>query len=107
MTLFSKDQIPDDCQHVEQLLVWCFQILQHRYPDVTFTPTLDENGEPLKIRNIEADDYYYTVPTPATHAYAARALILLSKESQLDGRLYRYAQSFGDAEIPSQLRRVA
>ena len=107
MTLFTKDQIPDDCQHVEQLLVWCFQILQHRYPEKTFTPALDENLKPVEIRCIDAKVYYYTVPIPATYAYSAYALIQLEPESQLDGRKYKYAKSFGSGEIPSQLKPVA
>lgn len=107
MTLFTRNDIPDDCQTVEQLTVWCLQILQYRYPNLTFTAAIDDNGEPVKIRNIEADDYYYTAPSPPTHAYAGRVLIPLGVDSQIDGKKYKYARSFGDETIPLQLRRVA
>lgn len=107
MTLFTKADIPDDCQTIEQLTVWCLQILQYRYPDQTFVAAIDNNGDPVTIRKIEADDYYYTAPATPTYAYAGRVLIPLSADSQIDGKKYKYAKSFGDAEIPIQLRRVA
>lgn len=107
MTLFTRNDIPDDCQLVEQVVVWGMQILQFNYPDLTFTAALDDNGDPVKIRNIEANDYYYTAPSPAQWAYAGRILVPLNPAFQVEGKTYKHAKSFGDAPIPPQLRRVA
>lgn len=107
MTLWNRDETPTNIQTIEQAIVYFGEILQNAYPDKTVVTALDENGEELKARSIEANKFYWTAADPPEWRYSARFEIKLSPNHQIYGRIWEHALSLGDAAIPLQMRKVA
>lgn len=108
MTLFLKTQIPDEIQTVEQLSVWCSEILSNLYPNLTCVEQISaETGEDIKVRRIEANKFYYTAPEVPAWRYASRSFIDISSDHQRYGKIWQHARDFGDAAIPTEMRKPA
>lgn len=105
MTRFLPEQIPVGIQTIEQLIVWGGEILQNGYPDQTVIINLDEDGNEVKARDVEASKFYWTAPDPAEWRYSARFEIKLSPNHQVYGRIWDHAQPLGNFDIPAQMKR--
>lgn len=111
MTTLKKEWIPNNIDSVEKLWVWCAEILQYRYPNTLYTDSLDQNGEDLKLRVIEANNFFLTAPTIPEYRYLSRSAIKISPDHKLYGHIWEHAISFDDAanpqSVPAEMRQVA
>lgn len=108
MTLFLKTQIPDEIQTIEQLHIWTSEILSNLYPNLVCVEQISpETGEDIKARRIEGNKFYYTAPEIPTWRYLSRAEIDISADHQRYGHIWQHAQDFGNAAIPTEMRKIA
>lgn len=106
MTQFLPSYIPAEITTIEQLRVWCDEILVYLYPDKTVVETLDNEGNEIKSRVIEANRFHYTAPVPSEWRYVTRSSIKLSANHHVYGRVWEHAQIVGDQAVPAQMRKV-
>lgn len=106
MTRFLTSEIPESIQTIEQLIIWCGEILQNLNPNLTCVETLDQNGNEIKVRRIEANKFYYTAPQVPTWRYLTRIEVDISSNHQVFGRLWDHAIILSDLPIPQQMKRV-
>jgi hypothetical protein len=111
MTTLQKIWIPNNIDSVEKLWVWSAEILQYRYPNVLYTDSLDQNGEDLKLRVIEANTFFLTAPEPSEYRYLSRSAIRISPDYKLGGRIWEYAIPFDSPtspqSVPVEMRQAA
>lgn len=107
MTQFLTSYIPQEITTVEQLAVWCSEILVYLYPNRSVVQTLDQNGEEISSRQVEGNKFYYTVPATPEWRYVAQASIKLSPNHHVYGRIWEHAQAIGSDTIPAQMRRAS
>lgn len=106
MTRFLPSEIPEQIQTIEQLMIWGNEILQNLYPNQTVVAQIDpQTGEDIKVRQVEANKFYYTAPEIPEWRYTARQEIKLHSDHQRYGRLWDHALSFGDLAIPQQMKK--
>lgn len=106
MTLFLRAQIPDEIQTIEQLSVWCSEILSNLYPNLICVEQISaETGEDIKARRIEANKFYYTAPEIPTWRYLTRTQLDISPDHQRYGKIWQHALDFGNLAIPSEMRK--
>lgn len=107
MTQFLPSYLPAEITTLEQLRVWIDEVLVYLYPNKTIVQTLDQNGDDVLSRQIEAYKYYYTAPATPEWRYVSTCSIKLSPNHHVYGRLWEHAQSLGDDAIPTQMRRTS
>lgn len=108
MTLFLKTQIPDEIQTIEQLTIWCSEILTNLYPNLVCVVQINpETGEDIKGRRVEGNKAYYTAPEIPTWRYLSRFEIDISSDHQRFGKIWQHALDFGNLAIPPEMRKVA
>lgn len=107
MTQFLPSYIPAEITTIEQLKVWCDEILVYLYPNKTVVETLDQDGEEIKSNQIEANKFYYTAPATPEWRYVSRSAIKLSPNHHVFGRIWEHAQVIGSDTVPTQMRRPA
>lgn len=107
MTRFLTTDIPQQIQTLEQLIVWCAEILQNVNPNVVCVEALDENGNEIKVRRVEANKFYYTAPQTPTWRYLTRIEVDMSSDHQIFGRIWEHARDISDAAIPQGMKRVS
>lgn len=106
MTQFLPSYIPAEITTVEQLAVWCSEILVYLYPDKSVVQTLDQDGEEISSRQVEGNKFYYTAPATPEWRYVSQASIDLSPNHHVYGRIWEHAQPLGNDAIPAQMRRA-
>jgi len=107
MTRFLTTDIPQQIQTIEQLVVWCAEILQNQFPNVTCVETLDQDGNDIKVRRVEGNKFFYTAPQVPTWRYLTRIEVDLNADHQVYGRIWDHAVSLGDTPIPQGMKRVS
>lgn len=107
MTQFLPSYIPAEITTIEQLYVWCSEILVYRYPDKLIVQTLDPNGEEIRSQQIEGNKYYYTAPAIPEWRYSTTGGIKLSPDHHLGGGVWLYALPIGSETVPTQMRKAA
>lgn len=107
MTQFLPSYIPQEITTVEQLVVWASEILVYLYPDNSLVQTLDQNGDEITARQVEANKFYYTAPTIPEWRYVSTYSIKLSPNHHVFGRVWEHAQPVGNETVPTQMRRVS
>lgn len=106
MTQFLPSYIPQEITTVEQLAIWCSEILVYLYPDRSVIQTLDNDGEEISSRQVEANKFYYTAPETPEWRYVAQSSIKISQNHHVYGRIWEHAQPIGNDVIPAQMRRA-
>lgn len=110
MTQLTRDtngkiiQIPPDVDTVEKLKVWCSEVLAYNYPNVTSVEALDTDGNPIKMRCIESNAYYFTAPSSPVWRHSSRSSIELAPEFKVYGKPWNHAKSLGDSPVPPQMQ---
>lgn len=107
MTRFLKSEIPESIQTIEQLAIWCAEILQHINPNLTCVETLDQNGNEIKVRRIEANKFYYTAPQIPTWRYLTRIEVDIRANHQVFGRIWDHAIDMSDLPIPQGMKQTS
>lgn len=109
MTVLQKAWNPNNIDSVEKLLVWCLEIMQYRYPNTLYTDSLDQNGEDLKLRVVEANNFFLTAPAIPEYRYLGRAAVKISPDHKLYGKIWEHAIPFDDAanpqSVPAEMRQ--
>lgn len=106
MTKFLPADIPASITTVEQLAVWCAEVLQNLYPNTLVIEFLDEAGEPIDRRAIEAGLFFYTAAFPPEWRHSSRLSVTVAKDFQATGRIWDHVGILGDSPIPTGMRRV-
>lgn len=105
MTPLQKTtDIPSNIQTVEALTVWCMEVLQNAYPEAETIEFLDENGDPLPRRTVEANKFFYTAVTPGVWRHSSRVSIEIDKAHQVSGHVWDHAKPIGNAAIPAGMK---
>lgn len=111
MTKLEKAWIPNNIDSIEKLWVWCAEILQYRYPNKLYVDSLDQNGENLQLRVIEANNFFLTAPAIPEYRYLSRSAIKISPDYKLYGKVWEHAIQFDDAaspqSVPAEMRQAA
>lgn len=105
MTQFLPSQIPAEITTVEQLAVWCMEILQYLYPNELVIEFLDEAGEPIDRRAVEAGLFFYTAPFPPVWRHTSRFTIPVSNH-QVSGHIWDHADILGNLPIPAGMKKA-
>ena len=106
MTQFLSTQIPATITTIEQLTVWCMEILQHLYPNELAIEFLDEAGEPVDRRSVEAGIFFYTAPFPPEWRHSSRFTIAVSNQHQVSGHVWDHADILGNLPIPAGMKKA-
>ena len=106
MTNFLKTEIPDEIQTIEQLSVWCTEILQYLYPDMQVPDGFNEDGTISKARVIESNKFFFTVTDAGVWRHAARHFLELNKNHLSGGRIWQHVRSLGDEPIPAGMKKA-
>lgn len=104
MTAFLPANIPGSIQTIEQLTVWCTEILQVNFPNSECIEFLDEDGDPLPRRIVESNTFFYTAPNPAEFRHSARISLKVRPEWKTTGRVYDHIEPIGSTPIPAGMK---
>lgn len=105
MTRFLRTDIPETIVDVEQLIVWGMKILQYNYPETTYTEFVDDDGEPLPRRAVEANEFFYTAVKPGQWRHSARISLELAPEHNVSGKIWDHVQPLGQKAIPAGMKQ--
>lgn len=106
MTQFLSNQIPATITTVEQLAVWCMEILQYLYPNDLTIEFLDEAGEPIDRRSVEAGIFFYTAPFPPEWRHSSRFTIAVSDNYKKTGHIWDHVDILGNLPIPAEMKKA-
>lgn len=107
MTQFLPTQIPETITTVEQLVVWGMEILQYNYPNELAIEFLDEAGEPIDRRVVEAGIFFYTAPFPPEYRHSSRLTVPVNKDFKTTGHTWDHVEPIGNLPIPVGMKKVA
>lgn len=104
MSPYQKSYQPDSISSIEAALVWHFQVLNYNYPTLTSIESVNSNNDPIPTRVVQTGTIFLPAGNPPGWRFVGRISVPISPEFQLGTPLWANAGSFGDKQIPPQMR---
>lgn len=100
----TGSNLPSSITTVEALAVWALTVLNNSYPDLKVVEAIDDEGQDVEVRAVEANTFYITASETPTWRYLARLSVPLRKEFQQSGKIWEHVRILGDDAIPPAMK---